>query len=81
VFLLSASFALAFFFSFRTISQLFMDSYADYAERAKLMTNVHAKRKGGAFSESGAGKGSEAAAAASTKLDGAAEDVGALGSG
>jgi hypothetical protein len=60
-----------------------MDSYVDYAERAKLMTNVHAKRKGGASSSSepGAGKGSEAAAAASTKLDGAAEDVGALGSG
>mmetsp|Transcript_14765 Transcript_14765/g.27163 ORF Transcript_14765/g.27163 Transcript_14765/m.27163 type:complete len:249 (+) Transcript_14765:47-793(+) len=27
--------------------KLFMDSYDDYAERAKLMTNVHAKRTGG----------------------------------
>jgi len=59
-----------------------MDSYADYAERAKLMTNVHAKRKGGSpssSSEQGAGKGCEAGAA--SKLDGAAEDVAALGSG
>ena len=31
--------------------QLFMDSYEDYAERAKLMTTVHAKRKSAAAAE------------------------------
>jgi len=31
--------------------KLFMDSYEDYAERAKLMTTVHAKRKSAAAAE------------------------------
>jgi hypothetical protein len=54
-----------------------MDSYADYAERAKLMTSVHAKRKGG----QGAHDGKAAEQAAPSKQDGAAEDTAALGSG
>lgn len=58
--------------------KLFMDSYADYAERAKLMTSVHAKRKGGP-SSSHDGKAAEQAAP--SKQDGAAEDAAALGSG
>jgi hypothetical protein len=59
------------------MSQLFMDSYADYADRAKLMTHVHAKRKSAAEQGSALKGGADAA----SKQDGAAEDTAALGSG
>mmetsp|Transcript_35755 Transcript_35755/g.42075 ORF Transcript_35755/g.42075 Transcript_35755/m.42075 type:complete len:241 (+) Transcript_35755:175-897(+) len=58
--------------------KLFMDSYDDYADRAKLMTNVHARPRGSSSTNSSSSLSSPSSKISSKNDGGQAEEVAAL---